>query len=423
MRHFSLQSGVLHAEDVALPALAEHVGTPFYCYSTATLKRHYHVFYEALQALNPLICYAVKANSNLAVLKTLADLGAGADVVSIGELKRAIAAGVPPFRIIFSGVGKTAQDLAAALQAGIYQINVESAPELLALNEIACRMQIKAPVALRINPDIDAGTHAKISTGKAENKFGIALDQAAALYAQAHALPGIAAQGFAVHIGSQLNSLEPLEAAFIKIGALIAQVRAQGLSVMRADLGGGLGIPYHDAAAIEGPPLPVAYGAMVARVTKDWDVALAFEPGRLIVGNAGILVTRILYIKQGQAKTFVVVDAAMNDLIRPSLYDAYHGIEPVVPRTGAQKPVTLVGPVCESGDTFAEDRLLPPLEAGDLLVFHSAGAYGAVMASTYNTRPLIPEVLVRGGDYALVRPRVEVDTLIGLDKLPQWPKL
>jgi diaminopimelate decarboxylase len=420
MRHFAERGGVLHAEDIAVPDLADAVGTPFYCYSQATLERHIQVFRSALTdagVVDPLVCFAVKANSNVAVIKTLADLGAGADVVSVGELKRALAAGVPPSRIIYSGVGKTEADLMAALDAGIHQINVESEPELELLSKVAVRLGKTAAITLRVNPDVDARTHAKISTGKAENKFGIAFDAAASLYGRAANLPGIKAHGFAVHIGSQLLDLAPLEAAFTKLGGLIAQVRAEGLSIDRIDLGGGLGIVYADQ---DEAPLPIAYGQMVARVSRDWGVHLAFEPGRLIVGNAGILVTRVIHVKHGTAKTFVIVDAAMNDLIRPSLYDAYHAVEPVQRREGLEAPVTLVGPVCETGDTFAEDRLLPPLKAGDLLAFHSAGAYGAVMSSTYNTRPLIPEVLVKGDRYAIIRARVDEDALIKLDQLPPW---
>jgi diaminopimelate decarboxylase len=418
MRHFAPRNGVMHAEDVPLDQLAAEVGTPLYCYSTATLERHYRVFREAFGARDVLVAFAVKANSNLGVIRTLADLGAGADVVSGGELARARAAGVLPERIVFSGVGKTADEMAQALDAGIYQINVESEEELDLLAQVAASKGVRPAISFRLNPDVDAKTHAKISTGKAENKFGIPWERTRAVYAKAASLGhAVTVVGAAVHIGSQITDLAPLEAAFTRMIEMVGALRADGHALTRLDLGGGLGIPYLDD---DNPPLPRDYAAMVTRLTDGLGVRLMFEPGRLIVGNAGVLLTRVLYVKKASTKTFVIVDAAMNDLIRPSLYDAYHAIEPVAPRPGPLAPVTLVGPVCETGDTFATDRPLPPLEPGDLLAFHSAGAYGAVMASTYNTRPLIPEVLVRRQAHAVVRPRVSVETLIGLDKLPDW---
>lgn len=418
MDHFDYRGGVMHAEDVDLEALAETVGTPFYCYSSATIERHYRVFAKALGALDdPLIAYAVKANPNQSVIATLARLGAGADVVSIGEVKRALAAGVPAGRIVFSGVGKTGDEMAAALGEGIYQFNVESEAEVEALSEVAARLGRRATIAFRVNPNVDAGTHAKISTGKAENKFGIPIERASEAYARARRLPGIDPVGVAVHIGSQLTSLAPLERAFTRIGELIAELRAAGHRIERADLGGGLGVPYDPS--LPAPPTPDAYGAMVARVTRGWNVRLIFEPGRLIVGNAGILVTRVVRLKQGGNTCFVVVDAAMNDLLRPSLYDAYHSIQAVRPREG-RLTATVVGPVCETGDTFAEFRELPGVEPGDLLAFKTAGAYGATMASTYNSRALTPEVLVRGGEWAAVRPRQPIEALLALDRIAPW---
>lgn len=419
MHHFALVDGVMHAEGVPLPALAEAVGTPFYCYSAATLARHAQVFRAALAHLSPppLLAYAVKANPNLAVIRTLAGEGYGADVVSEGEMRRALAAGVPPERIIFSGVGKTAGELQAALCAGIYQINVESEEELHALSAIAAGLGLAAPVALRVNPDVDAGTHAKIATGGSEAKFGIPAERIPALYAEAARLPGLVPHGLAVHIGSQLGDLAPMEAAFSRLGALIAEIRRAGLAVTRADLGGGLGIPYDPA--LPEPPSPEAYGAMVARVTAGWDVRLAFEPGRLLVGNAGILVSRVIRVKRGLRRIFVVLDAAMNDLIRPTLYGVFHDIRAVVPRPGALR-ATFVGPVCETGDQFAEDRETTPLEPGDLVALMTAGAYGATMASTYNSRPLVPEVLVRGREWALVRERQTVDDMLRQEHLPPW---
>ena len=423
MDHFETKNGVLHAEGVGLDKLAAEVGTPFYCYSTATLERHYRVFVEALAQVDstepPLVAYAVKANPNLSVIATLARCGAGADVVSGGEMRRALAAGVPASRIVFSGVGKTRDEMAAALAAGIYQFNVESEEELATLGAVASALGHVAPVALRINPGVDALTHAKISTGKDENKFGIPLARAEAAYALAANTPGIRAMGISAHIGSQLTQLAPLEATFARLGELVARLRAAGQSVERVDLGGGLGIPYRrDEAA---PPSPADYGAMVAKATRGWNVRLMFEPGRMIVGNAGIMVTRVILTKTGAAKRFVVVDAAMNDLLRPAFYNAWHDIKAVAPRAG-EMTATVVGPICETGDTFAEDRVLTPLEAGDLVAFMTAGAYGATMASTYNSRPLVPEVLVDGDSFAVVRPRLDIDALLALDVIAPWLK-
>ena len=423
MDHFEPRDGVLHAEGVALDKLAAEVGTPFYCYSTATLERHYRVFVEALAQVDstepPLVAYAVKANPNLSVIATLARAGAGADVVSGGEMRRALAAGVPANRIVFSGVGKTRDEMAAALAAGIYQFNVESEEELATLGAVASALGHVAPVALRINPGVDALTHAKISTGKDENKFGIPLARAEAAYALAAKTPGIRAMGISAHIGSQLTQLTPLEATFARLGELVARLRAAGHSVDRVDLGGGLGIPYkRDEPA---PPSPADYGAMVAKATRGWNVRLMFEPGRMIVGNAGIMVTRVILTKTGAAKRFVVVDAAMNDLLRPAFYNAWHDIRAVAPRAG-EMTATVVGPICETGDTFAEDRVLTPLQAGDLVAFMTAGAYGATMASTYNSRPLVPEVLVDGDSYAVVRPRLDIDALLALDVIAPWLK-
>ncbi len=418
MDHFELKDGVLHAEAIPLPLLADAVGTPAYVYSAATLRRHARVVKAALAPLrDPLVAFAVKANPNVAVLRLLAREGLGADVVSEGEMRRALAAGVPPGRIVFSGVGKTDAELAAALAEGIYQINVESESELRRLSAIALSLGRDAPVALRVNPDVDAGTLPKISTGKAENKFGIPLPRIAALYAEATALPGIRPVGLAAHIGSQLLSLDPLEAAYARLGALVAELRGRGLAVERVDLGGGLGIPYDPA--LPTPPEPAAWGAMVARVTAGWNVRLLFEPGRLIAGNAGLLLARVVTVKAGAARRFVVLDAAMNDLIRPTLYGVYHDIRAVVPRAGLET-ASIVGPVCETGDSFAEDRPLTPLAEGDLVALMTAGAYGATMASTYNSRPLVPEILVDGDRFALIRPRQTIDELIAADRIPDW---
>ncbi len=418
MDYFTAKAGVLHAEDVDLELLADAVGTPFYCYSTATIARHYRVFAEALRELDdPLIAYAVKANPNLSVVATLARLGAGADVVSEGEMRRALVAGVPAARIVFSGVGKTRGEMAAALAAGIHQFNVESEAELYALSDVATALGATAAVALRVNPGVDARTHAKISTGGAENKFGIPADRVPAAYALAASLPGLRPVGVGAHIGSQLTTLAPLEATFALLGDLVARLRAAGLAVAQVDLGGGLGIPYRPGEPL--PPTPADYGALVARMTAGWGVRLVFEPGRLIVGNAGILVARVVGLKAGGARGFVVLDAAMNDLLRPTLYNAWHDIRSVRPRPG-RMTATVVGPVCETGDTFAEDRDLDALEAGDLVALMTAGAYGATMASTYNSRPLVPEVLVDGAAWAIVRPRQDLDQLLALDRIAPW---
>jgi diaminopimelate decarboxylase len=420
MNHFDYRNGVLHAEAVDLVALADAVGTPFYCYSTATLERHYRVFTDAFADVDALVCYAMKANSNQSVLRTLAKLGAGSDVVSGGELKRALAAGFPPEKILFSGVGKTEAELRQALGEDILCINVESEPELELLSRLAAEMGRIARVSVRINPDVDSGTHAKISTGKSENKFGVPLVVARAVYARAAKLPGIEVTGVDVHIGSQITDLGPLETAFRKLTDFVQTLRADGHTISHVDFGGGLGIPYHlDRAA---PPAPSAYAAMVKRVTHNLGCTLMFEPGRMIVGNAGVLVTRVIYLKQGDAKNFVVIDAAMNDLIRPTLYEAHHDILPVrLAEPGAPKIVAdVVGPVCETGDYLALGRNMPEPKPGDLLAIMTAGAYGAVQSGTYNTRPLVPEVLVKDDQYAVVRPRIEVDALIAMDKVAPW---
>jgi diaminopimelate decarboxylase len=420
MHHFDYRDGVLHAEAVNLAKLADAVGTPFYCYSTATLERHYRVFAAAFADVPSLVCYSLKANSNQAVIATLARLGAGADVVSGGELKRALAAGVPPERIMFSGIGKTAVELALALDHDVFCVNVESEPELELLSTIAASKGRTATVSVRVNPDVDARTHAKIATGRAENKFGIPISRAREVYAHAAKLPGLRVAGVDMHIGSQITELEPFDNAFALLSDFVHELRADGHTISHVDLGGGLGIPYRDDN--EPPPDPQAYAAVVKRATRGLDCRLIFEPGRLIVGNAGILVTRVIYLKRGEAKTFVIVDAAMNDLIRPTLYDAHHDIRPVAePGPGAGRTVAdVVGPVCESGDYLAHDRELVEPAPGDLLAVMTAGAYGAVQAGTYNTRPLVPEVLVRNDEWALVRPRLDVDQLIGLDRLPPW---
>lgn len=420
MHHFAYKDGVLHAEDVPLPRLAAEVGTPFYCYSTATLERHYRVLAEAFQGQDAVICFAVKANSNQAVLATMARLGAGMDVVSEGELRRARAAGVPAERVIFAGVGKSRAEMAYALREGIFSFNVESEPELRALSEVAAGLGVKARVALRVNPDVDAKTHAKISTGKSENKFGIPYLDAVRLYAEADRLPGLEASGIHMHIGSQITDLVPFRDAFLLMRDLALELRRDGHAIHHLDIGGGLGVPYRDTDAV--PPHPDAYAALVKETLGDLGARIYLEPGRMIVGNAGILVIRVLYAKAGADKRFAIVDAAMNDLIRPTLYEAYHEVWPVA-EARASGPAALqdiVGPVCETGDYLATDRALPAFEADDLVAVMTAGAYGAVMSSTYNTRPLVPEVLVRGGDYAVVRPRPSYDDLIGLDRLPPW---
>lgn len=420
MDHFLYRDGILHAEDVSLADIAAEVGTPFYCYSTATLTRHYRLFQEALAGLPHMICFAVKSNSNLAVLRILGDLGAGMDVVSEGEYLRARAAGVPGERIVFSGVGKTRQEMRAALQGGIRQFNVESEPELRALSEVAVSLGATAPVALRVNPDVDAKTHEKIATGKAENKFGIPISRARDIYAEAAALPGLDVVGVDVHIGSQLTDLAPFEAAYRKVADLTRQLRADGHDIRRLDLGGGLGIPYERSNAA--PPLPIEYGAVIWRTVGDLGCEIEIEPGRLISGNAGVLVASVIWVKQGEGRDFLILDAAMNDLVRPSMYGAWHDIIPLIePAPGADHhPYDVVGPVCETGDTFARARPLPPLAEGDLVAFRSAGAYGAVMASEYNTRPLIPEVLVHQDHFAVIRARPSFDEILKRDTIPEW---
>jgi diaminopimelate decarboxylase len=419
VNHFGYKDGVLCAEDVPLTRIAEEVGTPFYCYSTATLMRHYRVFSEALPA-DALIAFSVKANGNLAVLKTLGNLGAGADVVSAGELKKALAAGIPASRIVFSGVGKTREELRLALEAGIYQFNVESEPELEALSEVASAMGTNAPITVRVNPDIDAKTHAKITTGTLETKFGVPWARARDVYARAAKLAGIEVVGVDVHIGSQITELQPFKAAFKRLAELIAELRADGHQITRADLGGGLGVPYR--LDNEPPPDPEAYGRVIAAAVNGLDVRLIAEPGRLIAANAGVLVTRALYVKSGESKTFLVLDAGMNDLIRPALYDAHHDILPVVEPAPNVRRVRydVVGPVCETADLFARDRDLPEAKGNDLMAIMTAGAYGAVMASAYNARPPAPEVLVNGREWAVVRPRVTLEALIALDRVPDW---
>ena len=420
MHHFAYRDGVLYAEDVPIPAIAAAVGTPFYCYSTATLERHYRVFAEAMAGFPTLIAYAMKANSNQAVLTTLARLGAGMDVVSEGELGRALAAGVPPEKIVFSGVGKTARELKAGLAAGILCFNVESEPELERLSAIATRLGRVAPVSLRVNPDVDARTHKKIATGLSETKFGIPLSRAREAYRHAARLPGVRVAGVDLHIGSQVTDLAPFEEAFAVLADLVDALTADGHAIGHVDLGGGLGIPYDPA--LPDPPAPEAYAAVIRKHGNRFGCTIVLEPGRMIAGNAGILVSEVIYRKDGEAKTFLIVDAAMNDLIRPTLYDAYHHILAVTepPPGAALSPVDVVGPVCETGDYLAKGRDLPPLAAGDLVAVMTAGAYGAVQSGTYNTRPLVPEVLVSGGKFHVVRPRPPIADLIGLDRLPPW---
>ena len=419
MHHFAYRDGVLHAEGVNLASLAEAVGTPFYCYSTATLERHYRVFAEAFADVPSMVCYSVKANSNQAVIATLAQLGAGADVVSGGELKRARRAGVPADKIMFSGIGKTAAELTFALDENVFCVNVESEAELELLSTIAVSKGKAAHVSVRVNPDVDPRTHAKIATGKAENKFGIPISRARDVYAQAAKLPGLRVAGVDMHIGSQIVELDPFDDAFALLSDFVRMLRGDGHVISHVDLGGGLGIPYREDN--DPPPDPLAYAQVVKRATRGLDCRLIFEPGRLIVGNAGILVSRVIYPKRGEAKNFVIVDAGMNDLIRPTLYEAHHDIRPVAePKPGAWVRADVVGPVCESGDFLALDRDLPELEAGDLIAVMTAGGYGAVQSGTYNTRALVPEVLVRGSEWAVVRPRLDADQLIGLDRLPPW---
>lgn len=421
MDFFHYKNGRLHAEDVALDTLAAEVGTPFYVYSTATLTRHFNVFADAFRGMNALVCFAVKANSNQAVISTLGQLGAGADVVSGGELKRALKAGIKPHKIVFSGVGKTEAEIEAALLAGIKQLNVESEPELERISKVAQRLGVIASVALRVNPDVDAGTHEKITTGRKENKFGIEWTHAHEVYKKAASLPGIKACGLAVHIGSQLLDLKPFRDAYVRAGDLVAMLRADGLNVETLDIGGGLGIPYGDADEATAPD-PESYAQTVRETVGNLGLELICEPGRMIVGNAGLLVTGVEYVKEGSTKTFLIVDAGMNDLIRPTLYGAFHNIVTVAEpdRGGERVEVDIVGPICETGDTFAKNRKLPPVKAGDLLAMRTAGAYGAVQASTYNTRALVPEVMVNGAAFAIVRERLEVEDLIALDRLPEW---
>ena len=420
MDHFLYRDGVLHAENVPLADIAATVGTPFYCYSAATLTRHFGLFDEALAWGPHLVCYAMKANSNLAVVKLLGDLGAGVDVVSEGEYRKARAADIPGERIVFSGVGKTRAEMRTALQGGIRQFNVESEPELAALNEVALSLGTTAPIAIRVNPDVDALTHEKIATGRAEDKFGVPLARARGVYAEAGRLPGLRVVGVDVHIGSQLTSLDPFRAAYGKIADLTRALRADGHAIERLDLGGGLGIPY--AQSNMAPPLPSEYGALIRDTLGELGCEIEIEPGRLIAGNAGVLVARVIYLKGGEARSFLVLDAGMNDLIRPAMYGAHHDVVPLVePPAGAeQQPFDIVGPVCESGDTFAKARPLPPLAEGDLVAFRSAGAYGAVMSSEYNSRPLIPEVLVQADHFAVIRARPSFDEMLARDTIPEW---
>jgi diaminopimelate decarboxylase len=418
MDHFQLRDGELHCEEVPLAAIAADVGTPVYVYSTATMCRHAEALRSAIEALgDPLICYAVKANPNAAVVATLAKAGLGADVVSGGEYRRALAAGVSPARIVFSGVGKTDEEMRTALEGGLFQFNLESVAEAEMLSAVASAIGRTAPVGFRVNPDVAAGSHAKITTGTAENKFGIAIGEASEAYAHIASLPGLRVQGVAVHIGSQLTSLDPLEQAFTHVGDLIRALRTRGHSIDVADLGGGLGVPYDPA--LHPPPGPADYGAMVQRITADWNVRLVFEPGRLLVGNAGVLLSRVIRIKPGIAHPFVIVDAAMNDLMRPALYDAWHKIDAVRP-SGERWVANVVGPVCETGDTFATAREMDRIAADELVIFRTAGAYAAAMSSTYNSRPLTPEVLVDGDRWSVVRPRVDIDRLIAADRIPEW---
>ncbi|MEO1536933.1 MAG: diaminopimelate decarboxylase [Pseudomonadota bacterium] len=422
MDHFLYKDGRLHAEDVPVADIAEEVGTPFYVYSTATLTRHYRLFDEALSPLDHLVCYAMKANSNQAVLKLMASLGAGVDVVSGGEYARAKAAGFLGDKIVFSGVGKTVAEMEMALAGGIRQFNLESEPEMRRLSAVADRMGVSVPVTVRVNPDVDAKTHEKIATGKAENKFGIPIGKAREVYAEIAALPGLEAIGIDVHIGSQLTDLQPFEDAYRKVAELTGVLRSDGHDIRRLDLGGGLGIPYERSNTA--PPLPVEFGDLVKRTVGDLGCEIEIEPGRLIAGNAGILVSEVIYVKEGDGRNFLILDAAMNDLIRPAMYGAYHDILPVIePPAGVETvPIDVVGPVCESGDTFTKQRALPPVEEGQLVAFRSAGAYGAVMASEYNSRPLVPEVLVHEHQFAVIRPRPTYEDIINRDNIPEWLK-
>jgi diaminopimelate decarboxylase len=420
MDHFLYREGRLFAEDVAISEIAAAVGTPFYVYSTATLLRHFHAFDDALAGMQHLVCYAMKANSNQAVLRTLAQAGAGMDVVSVGEYMRAKAAGVPGDKIVFSGVGKTADEIRVALEGGIRQFNVESEPEMVVIDAVAQSMGKVAPITIRVNPDVDAKTHAKIATGKSENKFGIPIARAREVYRMAADLAGLDVIGIDVHIGSQLTDLTPFELAYDKVAELTEVLRTDGHNIRRLDLGGGLGIPY--ARSNEAPPLPSDYGAMVQRKLGHLGCEIEIEPGRLIAGNAGLMISEVIYVKSGEGRDFLILDGAMNDLIRPAMYDAHHEIIPVVePAPGAeQQPYDIVGPVCESGDTFAKQRMMPKLGAGDLVAFRSAGAYGAVMSSEYNSRALIPEVLVKDDQFAVIRPRPTFDEMINRDTIPEW---
>jgi diaminopimelate decarboxylase len=420
MDHFLYKNGELYAEDVPVSEIVAAVGSPVYIYSTATLLRHFRLFDEALAGTEHVVCYAMKAASNQAILKTLAAAGAGMDVVSGGEYARAKAAGVPGDKIVFSGVGKTREEMRAALEGGIRQFNLESEPEMERLNEVALSMGVQAPVTVRINPDVDAKTHAKIATGKSENKFGIPISRAREVYAHAASLPGLKVVGIDVHIGSQLTDLEPFRLAYRKVSELTHTLRADGHDIQRLDLGGGLGIPY--TRSNEAPPLPVEYGAMIREELGHLNCEIEIEPGRLIAGNAGIMVSEVVYVKSGEGRDFLIIDAAMNDLVRPAMYEAHHDIIPVIePNAGVeQAPIDIVGPVCESGDTFAKQRVMPPLASGDLVAFRSAGAYGAVMSSEYNSRPLIPEVLVNGDQFAVIRARPTFDEMINRDTIPEW---
>ncbi|MGR3249671.1 MAG: diaminopimelate decarboxylase [Paracoccus sp. (in: a-proteobacteria)] len=420
MDHFLYRDGHLHAEDVPLSRIAAEVGTPVYVYSAATLTRHFGLFRQALEWTDHLVCFAVKSNSNLAVLKLMSDLGAGMDVVSGGEYARARAAGVPGDRIVFSGVGKTVPEMRLAIEGGIRQFNVESEPEMRALSAVAASMGATVPIAVRVNPDVDAKTHEKIATGKSDNKFGIPISRAVEVYAEAAALPGLQVMGIDVHIGSQLTDLDPFRAAYAKVADLTQALRAEGHRITRLDLGGGLGIPYRrDNNA---PPLPIEYGEVIREAVGHLGCEIEIEPGRNIVGNAGVLLSEVIYVKNGQDRDFLIVDAAMNDLLRPAMYGAHHDIVPLVePAVGAAvHAYDVVGPVCESGDTFQKGAELPEMAAGGLVAFRSAGAYGAVMASEYNSRPLVPEVLVRGDHFAVIRPRPTYEDMLGRDSIPEW---
>ncbi|MGB0798969.1 MAG: diaminopimelate decarboxylase [Planktomarina sp.] len=420
MDHFLYRDGELYAEDVPVAEIAAAVGTPFYLYSSATLLRHFKLFDDALDGLDHLVCFAMKSASNQAILKLLGDAGAGMDVVSGGEYARARAAGIPGDRIVFSGIGKTREEMRMALSGGIRQFNVESEPEMLVLSAVATEMGLVAPITVRVNPDVDAKTHAKISTGKKEDKFGIPISRAREVYAMAAKLPGLKVIGIDVHIGSQLTDLAPFGLAYEKVAELTEQLRGDGHEITRLDLGGGLGIPY--IGGNDRPPLPVEYGALIKEKVGHLGVEVEIEPGRLISGNAGLMVSEVIYVKEGEDRQFLIIDGAMNDLIRPAMYGAHHDIVPIVePKAGAEyTPYDIVGPVCESGDTFAKARDMPALKAGELIAFRSAGAYGAVMASEYNSRPLIPEVLVQGDQFAVIRPRPTFDDMINRDTVPEW---